>query len=135
MEHLFVYGTLLKDIQSDTFQSVKSFLKFESEGYLKGKLFDLGEYPAVVDDNKTSGKVKGEVYTINNADKVFNILDEYEGIHDPEPEYSRRKKIVAVSKNKNIKSWVYLYAKPMERHIKQIESGDYLAFIKDKNIK
>ena len=132
MEHLFVYGTLLRDVQNDVFKSVKPLLTFEDEGYVKGRLFDLGEYPAVVERGLNT-TVKGEVYLIEDPDKVFNILDDYEGIHDPEPEYNRKKKIIRLSEGKNIKSWVYLYAKPINKSIKMIEGGDYLAFIKGKN--
>lgn len=132
MEHLFVYGTLLNHFKNDTLLSIEKFLKFKSNGYLKGKLYDLGEYPAVVEDADTLDNVKGEVYLINNPDKVFDILDEYEGVNDVEAEYKRKKKLVTLSEGKNIKSWVYVYKKQIEPNLKKIVGGDYVSFMKGR---
>ena len=132
MEHLFVYGTLLNHFKNDTLLAVEKFLKFKSNGYLKGNLYDLGEYPAVVEDAGTSEKVKGEIYLINNPEKVFDILDEYEGVNEVEPEYKRKKKVVTLSEGKKIKSWVYVYKKQLEPSLKKIVGGDYISFMKNR---
>ena len=132
MEHLFVYGTLLNHFKNDTLLAVEKFLKFKSNGYLKGNLYDLGEYPAVVEDAGTSEKVKGEIYLINNPEKVFDILDEYEGVNEVEPEYKRKKKVVTLNEGKKIKSWVYVYKKQLEPSLKKIVGGDYISFMKNR---
>ena len=125
MEYLFVYGTLLKYFNNEVMQSLKNSLEYLSHGELQGRLIDLGEYPALIED--TTGNVKGEVYRVADTDKVFEVLDEYEG-----EEYSREKKLVRLDTNNKIRCWVYVYRqKPKPEHEK-IMSGDYIAFIRNK---
>ncbi len=133
MEHLFVYGTLRKAFENDILRPILPYIKFQGIGFLKGKLFDLGEYPAVIESSSDSEKVKGEIYEIKDPEIVFNVLDEYEGVNDVTAEYSRRKKIVSFTKGKRIKSWVYIYNQSFHSKLNQIKDGDYLAFINRKN--
>ena len=127
MEYLFVYGTLLKHFNNQVMKPLQPDLQFAGTGYLKGELYDLGEYPAFVEKAAVSQTVTGEVYLIAQPEKVFTILDEYEG-----EEYSRKIKLVRLDTNKNIRCWVYVYRqKPSPGHTKII-SGDYLAFSRNK---
>lgn len=132
MERLFVYGTLLKDFKHDVFLSVKNHMKFEGRGQLKGILYDLGDYPAYAEKSNTNENVKGEVYQIDNPRKVFDILDEYEGLNDKHPEYSRKRKRVQGIGGRNILSWVYVLNKPVNNNLKKIKGGDYRVFAKTR---
>lgn len=133
MERLFVYGTLRKAFNNEVLKTVSNNLHFEGNGYLKGKLYDLGEYPGVVDYHSGENQVKGEVYTVENPEFVFNLLDDYEGVNEPIAEYKRCKKIVLLPQGNRIKSWVYLYNLPINKNSRLISSGDYLSFIKKKS--
>jgi len=124
MEYLFVYGTLLKHFNNEVMQSLNNSLEFVSQGELQGTLVDLGEYPALIED--TAGKVKGEVYSMTDTDKVLTVLDEYEG-----EEYSRKQQWVRIDEEK-IRCWVYVYQHAPKPEHKIIMNGDYIAFIRNK---
>lgn len=125
MEHLFVYGTLLKHFDIDVLKPLQGCLQFVNKGHVKGTLFDLGEYPAYVES--TTGIVAGEIYSISDTHKVFEVLDEYEG-----EEYSRKQQWVQLEREEQIRCWLYVYKlKPGPEH-KIIMNGDYLAFIRNK---
>jgi gamma-glutamylcyclotransferase (GGCT)/AIG2-like uncharacterized protein YtfP len=127
MDYLFVYGTLLKQIDHKVLQPLQQCLKFKDNGFLKGELYNLGDYPGYIEKAGLSEYVRGEVYLVTDPEKVFTVLDEYEG-----KEYSREKKLVRLDNNKKIRCWVYVYRlKPTPEHEK-IMSGDYIAFIRNK---
>jgi len=106
-------------------QRLKSSLGFISQGELQGMLIDLGDYPAYVES--ATANVKGEVYRITDTDKVFDVLDEYEG-----EEYSRKQKWVRVNKKEKIRCWVYAYQLTPSPEYKIITNGDYIAFTRNK---
>lgn len=127
MEYLFVYGTLLSEFDAEVMPPLQAFMQIKDKGFVKGHLYNLGEYPGFVEVANAAYAIKGEVYYVNNPQKVFAILDKYEG-----PEYSRKRKLVKLQSGKNIRCWVYVYIqKPAPQHDK-ILSGDYLAFIRNK---
>ncbi|NCD70386.1 gamma-glutamylcyclotransferase family protein [Mucilaginibacter agri] len=130
MEYLFVYGTLLKDFKHKARFPVEEHLQFISEATVKGALYDLGNYPGYVEE--PTGDVKGEIYLVSEIDKVFEILDEYEGLFDNEPEYIRKKKEIEIPNGETIESWIYIYQQAIRPEHKRIMNGDYLAFIRNK---
>ena len=103
---------------------------------MRGKLFDMGAYPAGVpadDDNF----ILGELYEANNAEEfswAIGQLDDYEGIDVEEgetPLYQRELTDVYMN-DKVVKAWIYWYhgdvsGKPV------IESGDLMQYIEEKN--
>jgi gamma-glutamylcyclotransferase (GGCT)/AIG2-like uncharacterized protein YtfP len=127
MDYLFVYGTLLKQFDNEVLRPLKAQLQLAGQGLLKGKLYDLGQYPGYVEDALATGTVKGEVYHIEDAETVFSALDKYEGI-----EYSRKKKLVRLGDNKNIRCWVYVYQQKISAEHKRIMNGDYIVFYRNK---
>jgi gamma-glutamylcyclotransferase (GGCT)/AIG2-like uncharacterized protein YtfP len=133
LECLFVYGTLLKEAQSEVLKLIQPFWTFESEGYLQGVLHNLGNYPAAVEDTTAQTMVKGEVYLLTEPAKIFSLLDEYEGINDYDPEYKREKKIVTLPGGRIKECWVYVYNKVLSPDLNRIASGDYLAFVQNKD--
>jgi gamma-glutamylcyclotransferase (GGCT)/AIG2-like uncharacterized protein YtfP len=125
MEYLFVYGTLLKHFNIDVLKPLQDSIQLVSGATLKGKLLNLGEYPAYVES--TEGYVKGEVYRIVEPHKVFEVLDEYEG-----EEYSRKLKSVRINREEKIRCWVYVYQLSPKPEHEIIMNGDYIAFIRNK---
>ncbi|MFD1256261.1 gamma-glutamylcyclotransferase family protein [Mucilaginibacter terrae] len=127
MDYIFVYGTLLKHFENEVLKLLQYSLQLKVGGCIKGELYDLGQYPGFVEKAHNGQMVKGEIYHVLQPEKVFAILDEYEG-----EEYSRKKKLVRLDTHKNIRCWVYVYRqKPGPGH-KKIISGDYLAYIRNK---
>lgn len=131
---LFVYGTLMHSSKNEMADFLKLHSKLYAEGYFKGALYDLGEYPGAVASENRKDKVWGQVFELNPAAGVFSLLDEYEGISDrfPKPHLYERKKVHVTTVNKEIVDcWVYLYNLPVKNQVK-IESGNYIDFLRKK---
>ena len=140
IEYIFVYGSLRRDAKNDVFEEVRPHLQYVGVGSFPGLLFDLGGYPgAVLTDEKTSSKVKGELYTIEESrNEVLRTLDDYEEYFRDSISKSlfiRKRVDVTLRNGKEVNSWVYLFNKKLlhSKPVKQIPSGDYLRFIKSKN--
>ncbi len=127
MEHLFVYGTLLSHFNNEALSAVAELMQYEGKGKLKGRLFDLGAYPALITSAKETNDVYGEIYQLASTKKVFAALDEYEG-----DEYGRELHLVQQEGGKEIKCWVYIYEPELDKNVIQIIGGDYLAYIRNK---
>jgi gamma-glutamylcyclotransferase (GGCT)/AIG2-like uncharacterized protein YtfP len=132
---LFVYGSLRSGFHSPVYEYISRFFTFVGEAKVKGKLFDLGEYPAAIPAEEDFFII-GELYTAKNQQEfswAIGQLDDYEGLNVEEgetPLYKR--KVTEVYINDQVKhAWVYWYngdvsGKPV------IASGDILEFLKNK---
>lgn len=134
MEYLFIYGTLLKDINSKMSLYLNKNADFYSKGYFHGKLYNIEKYPGAIVSDDYKDKVYGNIFKLKNID-IFKILDEYEGIGDnfSHPNEYVRNKIKVHSNNEEIESWIYLYNKPID-YFSIIESGDYLSFLRSSSV-
>ena len=126
--YLFVYGTLL-DEQNEFAIYLKQNCNFYGKGRFKGKLYDLGEYPGAVLDEKGDNYVCGSILEVKNISEVLIRLDEYEGfVHNQkEPNLFVREIITIETVNERTDCWVYLYNLQVEG-FRLIESGDYSAY-------
>ncbi len=103
------------------------------EATFQGKLFNIGEYPGVVHSQQSSDIVHGEVYVLKNPEIVLEKLDDYEECSDqyPEPtEFMRKKTNVKLKSGQNMNVWIYVYNRSTSG-LEQVESGDYLNFLKN----
>jgi gamma-glutamylcyclotransferase (GGCT)/AIG2-like uncharacterized protein YtfP len=123
--YLFVYGTLL-----DTGNEYGNYLlnnsTFYSNGQIKGKLFDIGEYPGAIYLPAGDDYVYGKIYLIDKPDNTLKILDEYEcfGENVSQPNLFRRELIEVETDKSPLNCWVYLYNLPLDG-LSQITSGSY----------
>jgi gamma-glutamylcyclotransferase (GGCT)/AIG2-like uncharacterized protein YtfP len=85
-EQVFFYGTLRTGFNRTTRAGIDAFLKFAGRGWINGKLFDLGIYPAAVP--ASDARVWGEVFEITDPPVVLAALDRIEGHRPAEPERS-----------------------------------------------
>lgn len=116
MELLSVYGTLL-DPKNQVAKFLQSNAEFYADGYFRGKLYNLGEYPGAVESNNPEDKVYGSVFALEKPETVLSMLDEYEEIGDQfaEPnEFIRTKTEIVVGKNEKLLCWIYLYSRSTE---------------------
>lgn len=116
MELLFVYGTLL-DPKNQVAKFLQSNAEFYADGYFRGKLYNLGEYPGAVKSNNPEDKVYGSVFALEKPETVLSMLDEYEETGDQfaEPnEFIRTKTEIVVGKNEKLLCWIYLYSRSTE---------------------
>jgi gamma-glutamylcyclotransferase (GGCT)/AIG2-like uncharacterized protein YtfP len=127
MDYLFVYGTLLSHFNNAALRPIADWMQYEGRGKLKGKIFDLGAYPALITSANEGDHVQGEVYKLASTQKVFAALDEYEG-----EEYRREMHVVQFKSGKTVGCWVYVYQPEPDNNVIQIIGGDYLAYIRNK---
>lgn len=126
--YLFVYGTLLKDLDNEMSRFLVSHSVFVSKGYFNGKLYLVDWFPGAILSDYTEDRVFGSIFEIKNPILVFKVLDDYEGIgkHNPKPHLFYRETITIFLKNKTkIKSWVYLY-NHSTKNFKRIISGNFI---------
>ena len=132
---LFVYGSLRSGFRSPAYEYISRYFDLIGDAKVKGRLFDLGDYPAAkpTTDDKF---IFGELYRIRNEKEfswAMGQLDDYEGVHaDADDTQLYRRDITEVYVNgKQMTAWIYWYhgdvtGKPV------IESGDVLQYIEQK---
>ena len=128
-DKLFVYGSLMGGIQSPIATYLKSKSTFLGEGFVYGQLYDIGKYPGLVEDNQAKSKVLGHIFQLSNPTEMLPNLDYYECVGEgfAAPNEYRREAITVHLKGKKEFCWAYLY-NASTTHLKQIESGNYLAY-------
>ena len=133
--HLFVYGSLRSGFRSPAYEYISRYFDLVGEAKVKGKLFDLGEYPAAkpTDENKF---IIGELYKIRKESEfswAIGQLDDYEGVQVgfDETQLYRRDIAEVHIDNKVTNAWIYWYHGDVEGK-PVIESGDVLRYIEQK---
>jgi len=123
--YLFVYGTLL-DKQNKFGAYLSSNCIFYVNGKMRGKLYDIGEYPGAILNIESKNYVFGKIYELIDVEKVLKLLDDYEGFGPDQlqPNLFVRQLIAIETAIGGIECWVYLYNLPVEG-LKLIESGKY----------
>ena len=77
---------------------------------VRGRLFDLGRYPALTDlDDPAAGWVEGHVRPVERGE-LESRLDPYEGVD--EGLYRRR----AATTRAGRRAWVYVYGRPLPQY-------------------
>jgi len=132
---VFVYGSLRSGFQSTAYEYISRYFNFFGEAKVKGKLFDLGEYPGAVPTQDDSF-IRGELYIVKNENEfswAIAQLDDYEGVLvEPNEKPMYRREIADIYVNDAIvPAWIYWYNgnvndKPV------ISSGDILDYLKKK---
>lgn len=117
IRHLFAYGTLLPGLAPREMASVVEELRSLGEGFLFGKLYDLGSYPGAVIDPASAWLVYGTVYELPKDEEILRKLDAYEG-----SAFVRIEQMVTLAEGRILTCWVYDYqGRPGED--RWIESG------------
>jgi gamma-glutamylcyclotransferase (GGCT)/AIG2-like uncharacterized protein YtfP len=132
---LFVYGSLRSGFRSPAYEYVSCYFDLVGAAKVKGKLFDLGEYPAAKPTSEDRFII-GELYRIRNENEfawAIGQLDDYEGVHVgfDETQLYQREIAEVYLENNTTHAWIYWYHgevndKPV------IESGDVLQYMQNK---
>jgi gamma-glutamylcyclotransferase (GGCT)/AIG2-like uncharacterized protein YtfP len=132
---LFVYGSLRSGFRSPAYEYISRYFDLVGEAKVKGKLFDLGAYPAAkpTEENKF---IIGELYKIRNEKEfawAIGQLDDYEGVDVSfdETQLYRRDITEVHIDNKITNAWIYWYQGDVDDK-PVIESGDVLQYIEQK---
>lgn len=122
---LFVYGTLLDD-DNKYGVYLRGNSKFYSQATVKGKLYDIGEYPGAVLSGG-GGLIYGVILQMDDPETALLLLDIYEGFgaSQPQPNEFVRVQSEAQTPSGPVNCWIYLYNLSVYCLI-LIESGRYI---------
>ena len=129
--HLFVYGTLMSTLSHPMGTYLASYAELVGTGFVQGELYDLGEYPGLIETKDEKHQVFGEIYEIYDKVRLLHRLDEYEGCANTQPKphlYERRTVSVKLTGEQDIMAWTYFYTRNLISK-KRILSGDYTAYV------
>lgn len=131
---LFVYGSLRSGFRSPLYEYISRFFSFIAEAKVKGKLFDMGSYPAGIPAEDSF--IVGELYRVKAESEfawAIGQLDDYEGVTVESDEIQLYKReLVDVHLNDTITyAWIYWFNgrvddKPV------IESGDLIQYLQQE---
>jgi gamma-glutamylcyclotransferase (GGCT)/AIG2-like uncharacterized protein YtfP len=126
---IFVYGSLLSAAAHPMGIRLRTEASLIGSASIQGRLYRISWYPGVVESDEPSEQVHGEVYRLNDPAASLCWLDAYEGITrdatsvTTPDEYERAERQVHLAASgDNIKSWIYLYRRPVAAH-EHIASG------------
>lgn len=75
---LFVYGTLRRGCGSVEAQRLHAQATWLGQGRVRGRLYRVDWYPALVACRSGGDEVTGDIYRLNDPDAAFVWLDHYE---------------------------------------------------------
>src|SRR4249920_3870534 len=135
INQLFVYGSLRSGFHHPAYAYISDNFTLVAPAKIKGRLYDMGEYPAAIPVSDESFIV-GELYQLKeNLDFYWVIeqIDDYEGLNVEQDETAlfKREEVEVYLADHNATAWVYWYnnnasGRPF------IPSGDVLEYIKMK---
>jgi len=133
--HLFVYGSLRSGFRSPAYEYISRYFSFAGNAKVKGKLYDLGAYPAAI---PFDGEVyiTGELYKVKDEAEfswAIGQLDDYEGISVEQGETAmyRRDLVEVFSNDEKVKAWIYWYSGDVAGY-PLIESGDIVQYMESR---
>ena len=113
--YLFVYGTLQPGFTNAFAQFLHQNSQYVGPGTMRGRLYNIGQYPGAVHDPNSPVGVHGAIFNITDTPGLLTRLDAYEGVKNPPDatdEYVRV--IVPVSFGVGeFRCWIYLYNRPV----------------------
>ena len=131
-QKVFVYGTLMGGFDRRRRAGIETRMRLVGHGSIEAAIYDLGIFPAAIP--APDGRVRGEVYDVEDDPSVLAKLDEIEGYRPSEPDaslYTRVQVPVTLDDGRVETAWVYFYNAPLGR-AERIASGDYLEHLKMK---
>src|SRR5256885_2017770 len=112
--YLFLYGTLLPNQTPTEMADIVDQLQHVGSAHVRGRLYDLGEYPGAILDSSSDMKISGEVFEIPDKRDVLSALDSYEGYNPTYPSRSlflRKQSSVHLADGRTLTCWIYVYNK------------------------
>lgn len=126
MEHLFVYGTLRRGTGHPMARFLEENARLVGHGWVAGQLYDLGNFPGLVEAENETDRVRGDLFALKDAETVLQRLDTYEGYdpNSPGPHlFERIRNVVTLDSGQPIEAWIYRYNG--DNRSRRIVSGEY----------
>lgn len=123
LDRLFVYGTLRPN--RPAFELVAPVVVRHQPAVLMGYAL-VGEghrYPWCIES--PDGEVAGELLWLRDVEATLTMLDRYEGVDEPDPEYVRAVADVMTARRLLI-AWVYVGGAGVPGDARPIEGGDWI---------
>jgi gamma-glutamylcyclotransferase (GGCT)/AIG2-like uncharacterized protein YtfP len=112
IEYLFVYGTLLSEQASPEIAGLIRQLERIGPATIRGRLYDLGEYPGAIVEPSARTLIHGEVYRLPSDRNLLTKLDRYEEYNPQAPQDSLFVRIRCLAETfdeRILECWVYAY--------------------------
>ena len=130
-DHLFVYGTLMRDFDHPMAQLLSRSADFLGPARCCGRLYLVRDYPGLVLSDAPDDVVFGELYRLKQPEALLREFDMYEacgeGFAEP-TEYVRQMLPVALEDSAGeaatTEAWTYIYNWPVTR-LPRIASGRF----------
>jgi len=122
---LFVYGTLRPGLAPPAIAAVVGTLQRLGPARVRGRLYDLGRYPAAVADPAEGGWIEGELVARRPGSPPLAWFDAYEGWDPAAPETAlfRRERVEAIdAAGRAVPCWIWSYARPVDER-RRVASG------------
>ena len=131
-DHLFVYGTLMRDFDHPMAQLLSRSADFLGPARCCGRLYLVRDYPGLVLSDAPDDVVFGELYRLKQPEALLREFDMYEacgeGFAEP-TEYVRQMLPVALEDSAGeavtTEAWTYIYNWPVTR-LPRIASGRFM---------
>jgi len=129
LNQVFFYGTIMRGYSRYEYPGIKNNRIHVKRGRVKGILYDIGDYPAMVkaDRDNEENYVYGEIHEFSEAEKVIKIIDRIEKFNPNDCNHSlfvREKVAVFLESGITVEAWTYFYNKPLGGATR-IESGSW----------
>jgi len=114
-EPIFIYGTLHPDRAPAAIAATARLLKPLGRATIRGRRYELGEYPGVILTDEAGALVHGELFLLPDppqATAVLAKLDAYEDFRPADPAGSlflRQRTIATLEDGTQRACWVYTY--------------------------
>ena len=133
--NLFVYGSLRSGFKNPAYEYISRFFHFVGEAKVKGKLIDMGSYPAGLPADGDHF-ITGELYTANQSSEfswAIGQLDDYEGVSVDfdEVQLYRREITEVYIGGQTVPAWIYWYNGDVSGR-PVINSGDLVEYLSQK---
>jgi len=110
--YLFTYGTLHPGRAPAEIAPAVAKLQPVAEGFVRGLLYDLGDYPGAILDPSSPQQISGTVFQLPDAPDILRQLDEYEGFIPDAPDQSLFLRVqcsVSLATGGALPCWIYVY--------------------------
>ena len=110
--YLFTYGTLQPGRAPAEIAPAVAKLRPVAEGFVRGLLYDLGDYPGAVLDPSSPQCISGTVFQLPADPAILRQLDGYEGFDPDAPDVSLFLRVqcsVALTAGGVLNCWIYVY--------------------------
>lgn len=126
---LFVYGTLRPALAPAAIAAVAGSLRRLGPARVRGRLYDLGRYPAAVADPEASGWIEGELVALGPDSPPLAWFDDYEGWDPAAPDTAlfRRERHEALDAGgRAVACWIWVWAREVDER-RRIGDGRWRA--------